>query len=130
MKQNTQKGTYITIRIYKHNYTGTLLMAQLVEALLYKPKGSGFDSRWCHYNILFTKSFRPHYGPGVASASNRNEYQEYFLGGKVGRCVGLTTLPPSCADCLEIWEPQPPETLRACPGLYRQCFTLHNNTNT
>ena len=24
-------------------------------------------------------------------------------GGKVGRCVGLTTLPPSCADCLEIW---------------------------
>ena len=26
-------------------------------------------------------------------------YQEYFLGGKCGRCVGLTTLPP-CADCL------------------------------
>ena len=34
-------------------------------------------------------------GPGVDSASNRNEYQEYFLGGKGGRCVGLTTLPPS-----------------------------------
>jgi hypothetical protein len=29
------------------------------------------------------------------SASNRNEYQEYFLGGKRGRCVGLTTLLPS-----------------------------------
>ena len=28
------------------------------------------------------KSFRSHYGPGVDSASNRNEYQEYFLGGK------------------------------------------------
>ena len=25
-----------------------------------------------------------------------------FLGGKGGRCVGLTTLPPSHADCLEI----------------------------
>jgi len=36
--------------------------------------------------------------------------------GKVGRCVGLTTLPPSCADCLEIWKPQRPGTLRACPG--------------
>jgi hypothetical protein len=36
---------------------------------------------------------------------NRNEYQEYFLGGKGGRCVGLTALTPSCADCLEIWEP-------------------------
>jgi len=59
----------------------------------------------------------PHCGPGVDSASNRNEYQEYFLGGKGGRRVGLTTLPPSCADCHEIWEPQPPGTLRACPGL-------------
>jgi hypothetical protein len=26
--------------------------------------------------------------------------------GKGGRCVGLTNLPSSCADCLEIWEPQ------------------------
>jgi len=25
------------------------------------------------------KSFRSHYGPGVDTASNRNEYQEYFL---------------------------------------------------
>jgi hypothetical protein len=33
--------------------------------------------------------------------------------GKGGRCVGLTTLPPSYADCLKIWEPQPPGTLRA-----------------
>ena len=37
--------------------------------------------------------------------------------GKGGLCVRLTTLPPSCADCLEIWEPQPPGTLRACAGL-------------
>ena len=28
------------------------------------------------------KSFRSHYGPGVDSSSNRNEYQEYFLGVK------------------------------------------------
>jgi hypothetical protein len=33
-----------------------------------------------------------------------------------GGGVGLTTLPPSCADCLEIWEPQLPGTLRACTG--------------
>jgi hypothetical protein len=37
--------------------------------------------------------------------------------GKGGRCVGLITLPLSCADCLEIWEPHPPGTLRACPGM-------------
>jgi len=28
------------------------------------------------------KFFRPHYGPGVDSASNRNEYQKHFLGVK------------------------------------------------
>jgi len=37
-------------------------------------------------------------------------------GSKGGRCVGLTS-PPSCADYLEIWEPQISGTLRACPGL-------------
>jgi hypothetical protein len=39
-----------------------------------------------------------------------------------GQCVGLTILPPSCADCLEIWEPQPPGTLRACQGLCTDCL--------
>jgi len=32
--------------------------------------------------FIDTKSFKSHYGPGVDSASNRNEYQEYFLGVK------------------------------------------------
>ena len=58
------------------------MVVQLVEALRYKPEGRGFDSRWCHWNFSLTQSFRPHYGPGVDSASNRNEYQEYFLGTK------------------------------------------------
>jgi hypothetical protein len=42
------------------------------------------------------------YGSGVELTSKRNEYQGYLLVGKDGRCVGLTTLPPSCADCLQI----------------------------
>ena len=92
-------------------------VAQLVEALRYKPEGRGFDSRWRHWNFSLTLSFRPHNGLGVDSASSRNEYQEYFLGGKGGRCVGLTIVPPSSADCLEIWELKLPGTLRACPGL-------------
>jgi len=54
----------------------------------------------------------------ATAVPHRNEYQEYFLGGgKGGRCVGLTTLPSSCADYLEIWEPRPPVTVMACPGL-------------
>jgi len=41
-------------------------------------------------------------------------YQEYFLGGKGGRCLQLTILTPSCAECLVIWDLQPAGTLRAC----------------
>ena len=29
--------------------------------------------------FIVIKSFRSHYGPGVDSVSNRNEYQEHFL---------------------------------------------------
>jgi hypothetical protein len=104
------------LHCYYYYYSMGHAVTQLVEALRYKPEGRGFDSRWCHCNFSLT-SFRPHCGPGVDSVSNRNEYQEYFLGGKGGRCVGLTTLPSSCADCLDIWEPQPTGTLRGCPGL-------------
>ena len=39
-------------------------------------------------------------------------------GVKGGRCVGLTTLPPSCADCLENWDPQTPGTLNASRGIF------------
>jgi len=92
-------------------------VTQLVEALRYKAEGRGFDSRWCHGNFSSTYSFRPHYDPEVDSASNRNGYQEYFVEVEGGRDAGLTTLLSSCADCLEIWEPQRPGTFRACPGL-------------
>jgi hypothetical protein len=54
-----------------------------------------------------------YYGPGVGSASNRKGHQEYSMWGEDGQCVGLT-LPLSCAKFLEIGEPQPPGTLRAC----------------
>jgi hypothetical protein len=42
-------------------------------------------------------------------------------GCKGGRCLGLTTLPPSCAHCLEIWDSlnllEPSEPLQACNGI-------------
>ena len=40
-------------------------VVQLVEILRYKTEGCGFDSR-------------PHYGPGVESASKINGDQEHF----------------------------------------------------
>jgi hypothetical protein len=64
--------------------------------LRYTPEGRGFNSRWYHWNISLTQSFRPYYGPGVDSATNRNEYQSYLLGIKDGRCLELTTLTFIC----------------------------------
>jgi len=59
--------------------------------LCYKSEGTGLIPASVSGFLIDIKSFRLHYGPGVDSASNRNEYQEYFLGGKGGRCVRMTT---------------------------------------
>jgi hypothetical protein len=69
-----------------------------------------------HGIIGIFHSFPPHCGSGVDSASNRNEYQESLLEGKSGRCVGLTILPLSCADCL-----------RSSGGLNLWCFSFIRN---
>jgi hypothetical protein len=61
------------------------VVAQLVEALLYKAKGRAFDSLWCHWKFSLTYFFRPYYGPDVDLASNRNVYQEYFQAVKDSR---------------------------------------------
>jgi len=56
---------------------------------------------------------------GVDSASNRNEYQLYFLEGKGGRCVRLTTLPPSCAvimKCGNLNFLEPSGAVQVCNG--------------
>ena len=56
----------------------------VVKVLYYNSEGRWFDPSGFLNDI---KSLRPHCGPGVDSASNRNGYQEYFLWGKGGRCV-------------------------------------------
>jgi hypothetical protein len=52
---------------------------------------------------------------------NINEYQEYFLGGRSGRCLGLTNFSPSCAKYLEMWELKTPGTL------YGNCCSFYVN---
>ena len=70
-------------------------MAQWLRCYATNRKVAGSIPDGVNGVFIEIKSFRPHYGPGVDSASNRNEYREYFIGVKSGRCVRLTTLPPS-----------------------------------
>jgi len=49
----------------------------VVKVLCYKSEG-----RWFDPSDSDIKSFWSHYGPEVDSTSNRNEYQEHFLGMK------------------------------------------------
>jgi hypothetical protein len=93
------------------NYSWGHAEEQLFETTRYKPEGRGFDSRRYHNPSDFTMVL------GSTQPHNRNEYQEYFLGGKGGQFVELTTLPPSCASCLEMCVLQLPGNLRICPGL-------------
>ena len=64
-------------------------VVHLVEALQYNLEGCVFGHLW------------PHCRPRVDSVSNRNEYQGISWG-KGSLCEGLTALPPSYANCLEI----------------------------
>jgi hypothetical protein len=89
----------------------------VVKVLLYKSEGRWFDPRWWHGILHWHKFLWSHYGRGVVSAYNSNEYQVYFMGGKCGRYLRLTTLPPSCAvfkkyGNLNFLEPSGP--LEAC----------------
>jgi len=47
---------------------------------MHRPPLPQGDTHGTHFCSL-TWSFQLHNGPGVDSAPNRNEYQEYFLGG-------------------------------------------------
>ena len=70
----------------------------VVKALRYKLEGPGIDSRrWRLEFILWALTF----------LDSKNEYQN-IPGSKGGRCVGVTTLPPSCAESLEPCRPHRP----------------------
>ena len=71
-----------------------------------------------------TCSFRPYHGPGVDSVPSENEYQENFLGVKVADAWGWWPFHLHVPNVMKIWEPKPPGTLWATPGLLRDSFTV------
>ena len=111
-KTNT---TYCNIKELRNVPTEHTYVFRMVEELCYRPERREFYSPLDHWDLSLAKLFGPHYWPGVDSSSNRNEYQKYFVRGKSGRSTWLT-LPR--VGSVEIWEPQPTGTLKACPVLY------------
>ena len=52
------------------------------------------------------------------------------MGGESVRWLGLINLPHSCANCLEIWEPQHSGTHRACLDLNRDRLTSNSSKDS
>jgi hypothetical protein len=71
-----------------------------------------------------TYSFWSYHGPGVDSAPSENEYQEHFLGVKAAGAWGWQPYHLHVSNVMKIWEPKPPGTLWATPGLLRDSFTF------
>jgi hypothetical protein len=69
-----EQTAIVSVYSIKWMYT----VAQLFEALHYKPEGRGFVFKLCHSKLTFL----PYYDTGFDVASNRNEYQVYLLGAK------------------------------------------------
>jgi len=69
--------------------------------------GRGFDYRWYHWKFSLTYPCSRIMAPGVDSASNE------MCTRNISREV-KANFPPSCTECLEIWERRPTRTLRAC----------------
>jgi hypothetical protein len=49
----------------------------VVKALCYKPEGHGFETRWREWFLSIYLILPAALGPGVYSASNKNEYQKH-----------------------------------------------------
>jgi len=81
-----EKGTLninpITLFVYLYLFVGGTAVAQWLRCCATNRKVAGSMLVDAIGFFVDIKSFRSHYGPGVDSTSNRNEYQEYFLGVK------------------------------------------------
>jgi hypothetical protein len=96
-------------------------VAKLVEALRHNAEGGGFDFRWGHWLNISGRT------EVLGSIEHLTEMStKVFSGGKGGRCLGLTTVPPSCDGCLGIlgaWVSWSPRLLHYVISLYdEKCY--------
>ena len=98
----------------RFSYTVPLLVGELS----YIQSVAGSSPRWGHWNLSLT------YPSGCPLALGLTKRLTELLEaswGKGGHYLGLTALPPSYTDCLQICELQTISTLRCCAVLYSDC---------
>jgi hypothetical protein len=91
----------------------------VVNALRYKRACHGFDSRWCHWNFSVTYLLLVALWPWGRLNLKQKWVPDVFPGGKGGRCVRLSTSPPSCAVLMQSGNLnflEPSGLLQACNG--------------
>jgi hypothetical protein len=106
----------LIIQLYADNFS-TLIsstvghaIARLVPALCYMPEASGFQ---------------PHYGPGIDSASNRNEYQESSWWAKERQARKVDNLTAICEPIVQkSWDPRRLTNPIGLHGLLKDSFTF------
>ena len=84
MIKETRSLMSSTLHIVSEDYTSIIgtAVAQWLMCYATNRKVAGSIPAGVSGFFIDIKSFRSHYSPGVDSASNRNEYQEYFPGVK------------------------------------------------
>jgi hypothetical protein len=122
------------LRVWKNctvckNINGNIVIGDrgstVVKVLRYKSEDRWFDPRWCQFSIDINPSART---MALGSTQPLTEMSiRRFPGGKGGRCVWLTTLPPSRAlikksGNLNFLEPSGPP--QACNGTALQALLV------
>lgn len=86
-----------------------------------KLEGNGFDSRGVIGILHWLKLSGCTVAQGLTQPLQEMSTKGYLLGGKGVRYVGLTSLPPACAESVEILGAQGPAALRAPPESCCMC---------